>query len=171
MKKQWWFVLITLFIISFFRDKQVLNFFINYRIESLNRIISLFTSWYTLIGLAVILTIIISKKKFIIPLWISGFIGFIASNFLKFLFTRARPNLSSLIPVYTNSFPSSHATVVFAILPLLNKKFKKFWIVFSILVVLSRLYVGVHYPSDLLGGVLLGLIIGYSVKKYYKSNQ
>jgi len=43
------------------------------------------------------------------------------------------------------------------------------WILFSVatLMALSRIFVGVHYPSDVFGGALIGLVIGYSLALIY----
>jgi undecaprenyl-diphosphatase len=63
------------------------------------------------------------------------------------------------------SFPSFHAMFVFSLLPLLNKQYSKFkyvWIIFAILVAFSRVYLGVHYLSDVLAGAIIGYLIGVS---------
>lgn len=69
----------------------------------------------------------------------------------------------------TFSFVSSHATnamsmALFCFLHL--RKFNKYWsllFLWVILVSYTRIYLGVHYPADLIGGAILGSIIGYLV--------
>jgi undecaprenyl-diphosphatase len=89
---------------------------------------------------------------------------------LKELFLRPRPcnSLSDLITPAgcsgTYSFPSNHAFNNFAAAAfffLLYKNLK--WILFTtaFLVSLSRVYLGLHYPSDILSGALLGILFGY----------
>ena len=59
------------------------------------------------------------------------------------------------------SFPSGHTTSSFAVAGVLAKYFKNYAIEFlslASLIAFSRLYLYVHYPTDVLGGVLLGLI-------------
>ena len=62
------------------------------------------------------------------------------------------------------SFPSSHAVNNFAVAVFFYRLFPKLkWILLgsAALIALSRPYVGVHYPSDILFGALLGVLIGY----------
>lgn len=57
------------------------------------------------------------------------------------------------------SFPSSHAVNNFAAAPYFSFFYRKWtWAIFALasLVVISRVYVGVHYPSDILGGAIVG---------------
>jgi len=59
------------------------------------------------------------------------------------------------------SFPSSHASNMAAMAVLFSIKYPRFKAVFisiATLVVYSRIYVGVHYPLDILSGALLGLL-------------
>jgi len=64
------------------------------------------------------------------------------------------------------SFPSGHATTSFCLAAVIAMRYPRVrYPVFiaAILVALSRPYVGVHYPSDILAGSLLGMLIGYLV--------
>ena len=59
------------------------------------------------------------------------------------------------------SFPSDHATLALAVtvaLGTLNRRFAWFLGMFSSLVLLARVYIGVHYPTDVLGGAVLGTL-------------
>ena len=59
------------------------------------------------------------------------------------------------------SFPSGHYTRTITMLNLFSSIFRKYYsifIIFSTLILLSRLILGAHYPLDLLGGLFLGLI-------------
>ncbi len=94
----------------------------------------------------------------------------ISSNLLKNFFGRIRPchvleNINILIGCSkTFSFPSSHAVNNFSVAVFLYKFYPKFkWIFFTIaaLMALSRVVVGVHYPSDIFAGAVIGSIIGY----------
>lgn len=89
---------------------------------------------------------------------------------LKEFFARPRPCIA-LSDVITPlgctgsfSFPSNHALNNFAVAMFFYRLFPKLkWILFitASLIALSRVYLGLHYPSDILGGAILGLAFGY----------
>ena len=69
------------------------------------------------------------------------------------------------------SFPSGHTTSTFAVLSFLVFKFRhEFWsvvlILFGIVIGFSRIYVGVHYPLDVLAGCIIGVLSAYFVYRY-----
>ena len=64
------------------------------------------------------------------------------------------------------SFPSNHAANVASSMFLLTMAFRSRWPLFlliALLIGISRIYLGLHYPSDVLGGYVLGTAIGYGV--------
>lgn len=61
------------------------------------------------------------------------------------------------------SFPSGHTTVAFVVAVILSLTFPKWRKVFyslAVVVGLSRIYIGVHYPSDVIGGIMVGVAVG-----------
>ena len=69
----------------------------------------------------------------------------------------------------TFSFPSSHATNIFAQAALFSFFYPEIHLVFPLasLIGLSRIYIGVHYPFDVLGGAVFGIIIAFGVYRGY----
>jgi undecaprenyl-diphosphatase len=93
-----------------------------------------------------------------------------SSFFLKSFFARTRPcnilqNVNILVTCTNSySFPSSHAVNNFAAAVFFTKIFPKIkWPLFIVafLMAFSRPYVGVHYPSDVIGGAIIGAAFGY----------
>ncbi|MCH2232841.1 MAG: phosphatase PAP2 family protein [Crocinitomicaceae bacterium] len=71
-------------------------------------------------------------------------------------------------------FISSHAANYFGMATFiffLFKSYSKWWMMlflWAAIVAYSRIYLGVHYPGDILGGALLGITVGYSVYRISK---
>ncbi len=92
---------------------------------------------------------------------------------LKALFDRPRPPLryaepKTLVHVPNDaSFPSGHAATSFAAAAMLSfafPRFAPFLYVLAAGVAFSRVYVGVHYPLDVLGGALLGVLVAVALR-------
>ncbi len=89
---------------------------------------------------------------------------------MKEFFERARP-CNALSDVLTPlgctgsySFPSNHAINNFAAAAFFSKLFPKYKIILFVsasLVAISRVYLGLHYPSDIIAGAAIGMIFGY----------
>lgn len=71
-----------------------------------------------------------------------------------------------------SSFPSNHAANTFAgasTLSYLFPQFAYFFYIYAGLVALSRVYVGVHYPFDVVSGAVIGLFVAISIRKVFKN--
>jgi membrane-associated phospholipid phosphatase len=109
----------------------------------------------------------------------------IVSFTLKTIFVRERPfitypDIEKLSEAGNSSFPSGHTLEAFAIavaFSILIPKRKLFIPVFiwATMVAYSRMALGVHYPSDVLGGMVIGAFIGWLVpwliNKFYPSEK
>jgi undecaprenyl-diphosphatase len=95
--------------------------------------------------------------------------GVLISNGLKILFDRPRPDLPTTVKVFSASFPSGHATlsaITFLTLGALlaqthsDPRTKAYFAILAILLTvavgISRVYLGVHYASDVLAGWCVG---------------
>lgn len=96
-------------------------------------------------------------------------VGVLIGNlWLKPFIARPRPCWQETIPLLISnpsdfSFPSGHtlASVIGAfILTAANRKFGIVAIPLAVLIAFSRLYLYVHFPSDIIGGMILGIVIG-----------
>jgi undecaprenyl-diphosphatase len=91
----------------------------------------------------------------------------LVSSVLKDAIHRARPNVDALVTrPHSHSFPSGHATASFAcatVLALLLPRLRVPLYLLAAAVAWSRVYVGVHYPLDVLAGAALGVAIGVGV--------
>jgi len=98
----------------------------------------------------------------------------LSSSFLKMIFMRPRPchlvdgpqvleNIHLLVPCGSGySFPSSHAVNNFAFATFMSHHFRKWrwpFLTYAFVMGFSRISVGVHYPSDVAGGALIGWAI------------
>jgi undecaprenyl-diphosphatase len=93
---------------------------------------------------------------------------------IKIIVARPRPYM--VLPVVNVfaleadwSFPSGHASRVFSLLPLAsgsNRRLRLSFYAIACLVAFSRIYLGAHYPLDVLGGSTLGLLVGGTVNRY-----
>lgn len=162
--------ILILLLAGFFFDEQIARIIAGSRISFLDD----FMIWISYGGTWFVVLIVMTslflwnerKRKWIFPLWASLAASAVITYGLKFLFFRERPfevlDLPALVDAHRSSFPSGHATAVFSTLAILDKefpKFKWFWLGFAALVGFSRLYLGVHYLSD----VVVGGAIGFSV--------
>lgn len=161
------YVLIALIIIVY--DKTIFELIRLIRFGFLTTIMRMISSTIFIFLLLILYSILLRKRKEISLLWLTVGISYIISYFLKNLFKIIRPE--GIINEVGYSFPSTHAAVIFSAFAIMSLRFKKLKWVFlliAILVAFSRLYLGVHYFSDLLAGGLLGFEIGYIISKKWK---
>lgn len=164
-------------ILAFIFDKSISSFIANNR----NALFTDFFLGLTFVSNTIIIFFFLTslflwqehKKRWILPLWITLFSSVAASFVLKTIIGRARPfefgisaiplALESSFATWNSSFPSFQAMLAFSALPILYKEFPRFkhaWIAIASLIALSRVYLGVHFLSDVIAGALIGYFIG-----------
>jgi len=106
----------------------------------------------------------------IVTLFALIFAAIIGDGILKHLAQRPRPfTLYPYIELIVKkplsfSFPSGHSAMSFAAAYALGSEFNKYKpgiYIFAVLIALSRLYLFMHYPSDIVAGAILGIFCGY----------
>lgn len=114
--------------------------------------------------------LLLIRKPAMALLMVSAVVGgILISNVLKMGFDRPRPDLEHTARVFTPSFPSGHAmlsAVTFLTLGALLTRANVDWraklyflavaVLLTILIGISRVYLGLHYPSDVIAGWCLG---------------
>lgn len=164
-------------------DRSISMWLKAYRSPELNQIMTDLTalgsvSVLTVISIGVMAVLIWSKNRMGLgQLSVAGLGAMIWPGILKEFFGRERPDLlEHLVNVSDLSFPSGHsfgASVMYITFALLASRLFKsiyqtaFWIVFVCLVIglvgLSRIYLGVHHPTDVMGGFCAGGIWAFFV--------
>lgn len=133
------------------------------------------------IMIASILLLLILRKDNRMFFGINTIATIITNQVIKRLIRRPRPNHIRLIKEGGFSYPSGHAMISIALygflIYLVMKKVKNKYLKISLLTLLifiillvgiSRIYLGVHYPTDIISGYLLSISIIITVKNYYK---
>lgn len=101
------------------------------------------------------------------------------TEIIRFFYYRPRPFLALQIKPLadhdvTSSFPSGHAAAFFALVLVIfyflkqaQDKSKWGWrsLILALLIGVARIFVGIHWPSDILAGALIGLVSAFLVKK------
>lgn len=150
-------------------------------------LITMLASYYFILSLVILFSIWLiwqKRKSYIVGLWLGVGGAFLTGSLIKFIVARPRP-----IPIFfsenSHSFPSLHAAMAVALLVYLayyavrvyprwsrNISIVLVASLFVILIGFSRLYLGVHYLSDVIGGYMVGgfwFIVAIIAQRYYQN--
>lgn len=133
---------------------------------------------YILIFCLLLFLVVRFKKywKMVVAAFISAAISrFVIVNLIRWLWQRPRPfvenNVNLLLTHNAAGFPSGHAAFYFAIATVVyfyNKKAGLLFFGASLLICFSRVFVGIHWPADILAGILVGIFSGWLTNKFFK---
>lgn len=172
-----------------FLDVLIQNFIIDQRIEALNGFLKIFTDFGDTAAMAVwtliAAFILFLKKEYFYALGISFsvFIAELSSFVIKNLIDRSRPpEFLALTSTYSPSFPSGHTIaaisfwgfLIFFLNQRVASKSLRFFLtsLFGAIIILSgitRVYLGVHWPSDVAAGYVLGIVWVVLITRHTKN--
>ncbi len=112
-------------------------------------------------------------KWLLVIILAAGFTDLFCYRVVKSFVDRDRPEMAGMkVVLRTNqhsgpSFPSNHAANMFAVAVTFGgaePAIGLFFYLAAVLIAYSRVYVGVHFPLDVIGGAAIGIVIGYLVR-------
>ena len=158
----------------------ILDMLQGFRTPFLDNFILLITSLASYVWYILIIGFLLNKptRKLGVILAVAMILQYLVNGgVLKHLFARVRPcNVDTTVELLVKrpkgfSFPSGHSAAAFcAVGVLYGAKMKKLlWTAFVLacLIAFSRLYLYVHFPTDVLAGALCGFFIGYGVLRAF----
>lgn len=152
---------------------------------SIMKLITTFGSTLVIVTGILSVFVLFKDKKYFKVFLLANLIGVLFNNLLKIIIKRPRPTETMVLTSETSySFPSGHSmmSLIFygLIIYFISINVKKKWLknllifVLSLLIILigfSRIYLGVHYVSDVIGAWLIGLIYLFGFLKIYNKKK
>lgn len=159
-------------------DTKITDYIISYRSPALTKYFTFmtdvgdFNGYLIVLGIFLLLSLLVFKRwKYVIQATLVLGLATVSNMMLKRFIDRARPGIEHLVSVETLSYPSGHAMSAMAFYGFLMFLMYKFNIqkvlkvllmfIFALIILsigISRIYLGVHFPSDIAGGFIAGAI-------------
>ncbi len=149
-------------------ESSILFYLHSYATSSLDRFAILSSSSVVIVSIAILVYLAYRGSWRMAAFWLASTAGVeVITRFAKVFFHHSRPQLWDVISHQASfAFPSGHATqsmaIVLALLVLSSSRSHRFvkilgGAVFIIVVALSRMYLGLHFPTDILAGWVLAI--------------
>jgi undecaprenyl-diphosphatase len=124
------------------------------------------------VAIALVLAVVWRRPSLFLAVVVADVIADLLAELGKSVIDRHRPFETQLgPPTSTHSFPSGHSATAFAcatVLASLAPRWRVPFFALAALIAFSRLYNGVHYPTDVLAGGVLGALVGLAVVRLSK---
>jgi undecaprenyl-diphosphatase len=146
--------------------------------SAFTRVVSIFfASWLLWVGVALvaIFWFVERRVRFVsaVVAAVSAVLAWVVNQWIGELYFRPRPfvDLAAVHKLISKSvdeksFPSDHTAIAFALalaVFMVNRKWGIALLILAVLTALGRVLVGVHYPTDVLGGAVVGIIAALAV--------
>jgi undecaprenyl-diphosphatase len=131
---------------------------------------------YFLLAGAALIYFLVKKKEKLHYIFVIGssviLSRFVITELIRLIWHRSRPFVDYQVNQViehsaSGSFPSGHIAFLFALaiaVYFFNKKWGLVFFILSLLVGLARIFVGIHYPLDILGGIVIGIVSAIVVR-------
>ncbi len=166
MKLKIFLVFLISLVVSFLLDKKIICFLISLRSQILDKLIVYSNYLGNVVMVSVILIVffyIKKQRKIIIPFLFTIAFASGVAQLIKFVTHIPRPYLGLELPRLVTeagySFPSGHAmalSIGYVFLKESDSRFAVYWLIISVFLLFGRVYTGIHYLSDIIGGIIVG---------------
>ncbi len=142
-----------------------------------NPVANAFFTWFTFTAETVFMALLVAAlylggyRKEALVVAIVLLVTNVAAYGLKYLIARPRPSDLGIVPEAEPAFPSGHTSNAFAFATTLSyyhRKAAPFLFAWAILIAFSRVFLGFHYFTDLIGGVAVGVTVSLVITQIAK---